>query len=297
MGLARGLTDISLDMDIASLEIKIARSENLPVLPQIVGQVLKLADDPNSSAMSMERVIERDAAITAKLLRVASSSYYGVPNVQSISRAISVLGMNSIRTQVVGIAYQQIISGKPNAAHFNKADFWTHSLAVATIARILGKLRAPGKSEELFCAGMLHDIGLLVLDRFAPAELDEAVKLARDEGIPLHEAEKQLFDFHHGEVGGLLAEKWGLPRALKNAIKYHHDWQDDSDEMMTTAFIAVANDLAKQAGFRAGSPDIDEGLDDDAVKLIAIAPEQLEVIKPVIAQDVEKAQEAYKIAA
>jgi HD-like signal output (HDOD) protein len=282
-------------MDLASLEIKIARSENLPVLPQIVGQVLKLADDPNASANAMEKVIERDAAITAKLLRVASSSFYGVSNVPTISRAISVLGMNAIRTLVVGIAYQQMISGKPHAQLFSKSDFWKHSLATGTAARVLGKIRAPGKAEELFCAGMLHDIGLLILDRFAPSELDEAIKMARDEGIPLHEAERQLYGYDHAKVGLILADRWGMPPSLKAAIGYHHDWAEAEGEESMTAFVAVANDLAKQCGFRAGSPEIDEGINEGAMDMINVPLEQLEIIKPVLIQDIQRAQEAYHI--
>jgi HD-like signal output (HDOD) protein len=282
-------------MDLASLEIKIARSENLPVLPQIVGQVLKLADDPNASANAMERVIERDAAITAKLLRVASSSYYGVSNVTTISRAISVLGMNAVRTLVVGIAYQQMISGRAHSQRLPKADFWSHSLATATAARVLGKLKAPSKAEELFCAGMLHDVGLLILDRFAPGELDEAIRLASDEGVPLHEAEVQLYEYDHAQVGLIMAEKWNLPPLLKGAIGYHHNWMGDAEAMNTTVFIAVASGMANKSGFRAGSPELENEIDEDALAEIGIPMEQLEVIEPVLQQEIAKVQDAYRI--
>src|SRR5262249_24324776 len=154
----------------------ISRSENLPVLPQIVSQVLKLADDVEASPKDMERIIERDPAITAKLLRVANSSYYGLHQVSSTGRAISMLGMNAVRSLVVGVAYQQIIAGRTQASHFNKLEYWRHSLGVATAARILAKLKAPMLSEEMYVAGMMHDVGLLVLDRFQPMELDKAVR-------------------------------------------------------------------------------------------------------------------------
>jgi len=188
-------------VDLRSLEIKVSRSENLPVLPQIVSQVLTLADDPNASARSMERLIEADAAIAAKILRVASSAFYGNTPVPTIGRAISILGMNTIRALVVGIAYQQIMSGRTQSQLFSKVDFWRHCLATAIAARVLGKILMPTKADDLYCAGMLHDVGLLVLDRFAPGDLDSALKTAMEDGMPLYQAEDMLYGFNHAMIG------------------------------------------------------------------------------------------------
>src|SRR5271157_330857 len=100
----------------------LARSENLPVLPQVVSSVLRLADDPDASPKEMERIIERDPGITAKILRVANSAYYGMSQVPTIGRALTALGMNNVRSLVVGVAYQQVISGREMAAHFSKLE-------------------------------------------------------------------------------------------------------------------------------------------------------------------------------
>ena len=121
-------------MDLHQLSLKIARSENLPVLSNVVTQVLKLADDPNASPRTLEKIIERDPALTAKSLRVSNSSYYGMSQVTSIGRAISVLGMNTIRSLVIGVAYQQILGARTVAQKFDKMLFWKHSLAVAVVA-------------------------------------------------------------------------------------------------------------------------------------------------------------------
>ncbi|HZH98943.1 MAG TPA: HDOD domain-containing protein, partial [Fimbriimonadaceae bacterium] len=235
-------------MDLDSLAIKVSRSENLPVLPQIVSSVMKLADDPDASARSMERIIERDPAIAAKILRVANSSLYGVSQIPSIARAISVLGLNSIRSLVIGVAYQQIIAGREQAKSFNKLDFWKHSLAVATAARIIAKIKLPAKAEELYLAGMMHDVGMLVLDRFCPNEFDQALQYARQERIPIYQAERRLFGFDHADVGGLLAEKWGLTPLMTGAVRYHHSVIQDGNHGETTAMVAAANYLASAAG-------------------------------------------------
>lgn len=282
-------------MDLRSLEIKVSRSENLPVLPQIVSQVLKLADNPEASPKDMERIVDRDAAITAKVLRVANSSYYGMNNCASTGRAISMLGMNTVRSLVVGIAYQQIIAGRSFASHFNKLEFWRHSLGVATCARILGKLKAPMQAEELYVAGMMHDVGMLVLDRFHPLELDKTVKFAMEEGMCLHQAEQLMFGFDHTQVGAMLAEKWGMTKTIADAVRFHHDPRSADESQISTAIIAIANLLAHQCGLTNNVPGQPNELPEDWVEMVGLPVEQLEVIKNVTAQEIARAEEAFGI--
>lgn len=282
-------------MDLKSLEIKVSRSENLPVLPQIVSQVLKLADSQEASPKDMERIIERDPAITAKILRVANSSYYGMNNCSSTARAISMLGMNSVRSLVVGVAYQQVISGRSFASHFNKLEFWRHSLGVATSARILAKLKIPMQSEEMYVAGMMHDVGLLVLDRFHPLELDKTVKFAMEEGMSLHEAENLMFGFDHTQVGAMLAEKWGLAKNIVDAVRYHHDPQAAEENVLSTTIVAVANNLSHQCGLTNNVPGQPNEIPDVWMEALSLPVEQLEIIKNVTAQEIVRAEEAFGI--
>jgi HD-like signal output (HDOD) protein len=283
-------------VDLRSLEIKVSRSENLPVLPQIVSQVLSLADDANASNRSMERLIECDAAIAAKILRVASSAFYGAAAVPTIGRAISILGMNTIRALVVGIAYQQVISGRTSAVTFSKLDFWRHCLATATAARILGKMIMPAKGEDLYCAGMLHDVGLLVLDRFSPNDLDAAIKTSLEEQVPLHMAEDHLYGFNHAMIGEILATKWNLAPLVKAAIRYHHDVCDDDEHHISTCIVAASDYLAHRVGY--GNPQGAVAFElDDVVKAALNLPEgQLDVILTVLGPEVEKAEQAFGIA-
>lgn len=282
-------------MDLRSLEIKVSRSENLPVLPQIVSQVLTLADDPNASTRSMERLIEADAAIAAKILRVASSAFYGNTPVPTIGRAISILGMNTIRALVVGIAYQQIMSGRTQSQLFCKIDFWRHCLASAIAARVLGKILMPTKADDLYCAGMLHDVGMLVLDRFAANDLDSALKMAMDDGMPVHEAETALYGFNHAMIGDMLAVRWNLSPVVHAAIRYHHDVCGDDNHHLSTCIVAAANHLAQRAGYKnpANLPDFE--LDPVVSSALNLPDEQYEVIVTVLPPEVQKAEQAFGI--
>ncbi|MBI1756102.1 MAG: HDOD domain-containing protein [Fimbriimonas ginsengisoli] len=282
-------------MDLASLEIKIARSENLPVLPQIVTSVIKMADDPDASPRQMERLIEHEPAITAKILRVANSAFYAMDPVPTIGRAIGVLGMNSIRSLVVSVAYQQFVSTKAVSTRFDRFAFWQHSLATAIGSRILAKLLLPARAEEIYGAGMMHDVGILVIDRFCPDELDECIAVANEQGISLCEVERHTYGYDHAEVGGLLAERWGLSGMLPTVIGLHHRLQSATEHEEAIALVSIANTVAHQAGFTNQLRKCVEDFDPAARMKMDIADEQLDVIKAVVTQEVAKAQEAFQI--
>lgn len=256
---------------------------------------MKLADDPQASPKALERIIERDPAITAKILRVANSAYYGLNQVPSIGRAISILGLNAIRSLVIGVAYQQIISGKNQSANFSKLEFWQHSLAVAVGSRILAKLKMPLKAEELYCAGMMHDVGLLILDRFCPEQLDACIKLSSDENLQLHIAEQRVLGFDHTEVGALLADRWGLSPLMTSAIRNHHAMLDSDQNFMGTCYVSAANTLAHQCGYRNNGGVGAMDFHPEAIKAVELPEQQLEIIRTVMTQEVLKAQDAFQI--
>ena len=282
-------------VEFASLALKVSRSENLPVLPQVASAVLRLADDPNSSPKMMERTIERDPAITAKILRVANSAYYGLSNVGSIGRAIGVLGMNAVRSLVVGVVFQQLAAGKEQAPSYSKLEYWRHSLAVAVTARILGKLRMPAAAEELYVAGMMHDVGMLVLDRFCSDEFDRAIQFARSQQIPLHMAERFAFGYDHCQVGAMLVAKWSLPTVVARAIEFHHNPTADTESQLATAIVCLADHLAHRAGLTNNVPLPKLPDWTEPREMVGISEEQLTVIQQVVVQEVIRAQDAFKI--
>lgn len=284
-------------MDLESLALRVKRSENLPMLSQIANTVLRLADDPTSSAKEIEKAIERDLALASKILKVANSPYYGVQGVSSIARAVSVLGMNTVRSLVVSLSYQQMISTRSQAQKFRRTEFWSHSIGVAITSRIIGKMLMPQKAEELYLAGLMHDIGMLVLDRFLPTDLDVAIYTAQNRKIPLHMAEKLILEYDHAQVGGLLAERWGLSKVISNAIKHHHSVENDHETQLTTSIVAIANNLTHKAGISNQESVATDTLDQFALQILNITEEQLDVISQVMVQEVAKAQAAFDIQA
>lgn len=166
---------------------------------------------------------------------------------------------------LLGVAYSQRSTEGLRSREFKRHDFWRHSLAVATSSRMLADHALPLRTDELFLAGMLHDIGLLVLDRFLPVELDVSLGRAHRMELPLHEVERSIHGWDHAEIGALLIEIWGLAPILHDAVRYHHSPDDSADFLMETSVVALADSLAHQAGFRGGAthpPELDPALMD-----------------------------------
>ncbi|MBV6459517.1 MAG: hypothetical protein HONBIEJF_02665 [Fimbriimonadaceae bacterium] len=280
-------------MDIGGLEIRVARSENLPVLPQVVTSVLRAADNPNTTPRDLERLIERDASISGKVMRVANSAFYGSNKVSTIGRAISILGINTLKSLIVSIAYQQMVGEHPSKSSFDRIAFWQHSLAVAAGSRIIGKLKMPSKAEELYGAGMLHDVGKLVLERFAPNEFDAALRQAKQDEMPLYLAEPLALGFTHCDIGKILAEKWCLVPSMRQAIEFHHNPSGDGEYFEMTAIVSAANTIAHRAEITEHKNEPSKELDASVANWLGLDEEQLATIQDLVSQEVASAQAAF----
>lgn len=258
----------------------------------MVTQVLKVLDDPSASPRTIERLVEQDPALSAKILRVSSSAYFAASPVTSLARAISLLGIQRVRSLVIAVAYQQVIAGKANSLQFDRALFWSHSLATGTAAWVVARLAKPELADEMYCAGMLHDVGLLVLEKFIAQDLDASVRMAKASEIPLHEAEQRTMQYDHAAIGGMLADKWGLSPAMRNAIRHHHDPFSSEDETAPT-IIALANALAYAAGYPNQVPFYDESSLVLLAGMLNLPEAQLESIKAAVANEVKRAEEAF----
>lgn len=274
-----------------------SRSENLPTLPQAASHVLRLADNPDSNPREIERAIETDPAITAKILKIANSAYYGSNHVPTVGRAISFLGLTTVKSVVVSIAMQQMVNGKNTCIALNKLELWKHILAVATGARIIGKLKMQGKSEELYCAGMMHEIGLLAMEKFVPQELHAALVKAKNSNQSLLEVETQVMGFNHADVGLLLTKNWSLSPLIQDAISGWFSPNPESLYFDTTAVIAISKMMANSLGYSHSELDPGSEVDLRLAEAIELPQEQFGIIGEVITSELAKAQDAFKLAA
>lgn len=217
--------------------------QSLATLPTVYTQ-LNMAVQHERSMDQIADIIMTDTNLTARLLKVVNSSFYGFPrHIENISQAITLIGMRELRDLTLATCVLSIFKGIP-VELATMETFWQHSIGCGLAARALAaRLDSDHKPETIFVAGLLHDIGRLVIYLQVP-QLGREINLrSRANKMSLYESEKAVLGFCHAEVGGLLLEKWNLPEILVEAVQYHHRPTEASDQN------AVAADLVHAANF------------------------------------------------
>ena len=232
--------------------------EDLVTLPEVALRIARMVDDPTASASDMGREISHDAALTARLLRIANSPVFGQQGkIATISRAIAVLGVRQVRDLTVGITAVRTFDGIGNEL-VTMASFWRHSVLCAVAADQIALRRGGRRGDTPFVAGLLHDIGQLVIFNRIPELAREALLMSVDsvDDLGLHLCERQVMGFDHAAVGAALARGWGMPAALQECIEFHHQPDDARDFPTEVATIHIANGVAVLAEI--GSNDLND---------------------------------------
>lgn len=212
-------------------------------LPHVCIRVNLMVGDPDHSAADIGIVIQQDASLTARLLKIANSSLYGFRSrVDTISRAVTVIGQRELRDLVFAVSAVRTFAQIP-VELANMASFWRHSIFTGIVAKLLAQECGVLHTERLFIAGLLHDLGKLLIFHKMPEQAQKALRrsVALDE--PLYLAERTLVGVDHGAVGGALATLWALPPALHGALRYHHE-PDAARDCLEAALVHLADTIA-----------------------------------------------------
>ena len=221
----------------------------LVTLPHVYIQIGRLIDDPRSSSLDIAKAVSQDPSFTLRLLRVANSALYRFPSaVDTVAKAVSIIGTAQIRNLALSMSVASSFEGLPNDL-VSMENFWRHSLLCALSARHLARLIGRCDPDAMFTAGLLHDIGELIIFNRMPEQAKQALMTVLDSGeeIPVHEAERQVMGFDHSDVGGELAREWQLPSLLEECIAHHHDVAGSERYRRETALVHLANILALMA--------------------------------------------------
>ena len=222
--------------------------EGLVSFPQVATRVTQLVDDPRSSATDLGYVISQDPALALKILQLANSPLYGMRHqVDTISRAVTILGILQIRDMVLAASAIHSFDGIPNDL-VSMEDFWRHSLFCGLAARHIAAKVLGGQEESSFIAGLLHNIGKLVIYNRMPEAATRALMMILDgEESQRYQAERKVLGFDHAQVGGALLAQWSLPAHLIETTTFHHEPEHAKNFPRETAMIHVANTLASMA--------------------------------------------------
>ncbi|MBU0943136.1 MAG: HDOD domain-containing protein [Proteobacteria bacterium] len=217
----------------------VSQLDTLPSVPEVYARLRKAMADPDISMADVAEIIEEDMAMSAKVLQLVNSAFFGLfQKVESPSRAVNLLGLDTVKNLVLGVgAFSEI---KASSTVFSVKKLWAHSMMVGTLAKKIAMSESDDKEliDNCFIAGLLHDIGKLVLLAQMGEKYEQAVLLAKERQVSLCTAEKEIFDTVHGDIGAYLMGLWGMPGAVVEAIGFHHRLEDYPNEKFNPA-IAV----------------------------------------------------------
>jgi len=243
----------------SQLQNIIMSTRDLPAMPQVASKVLELSSDPNTSAAQLQQVIADDQAMTARILKIANSAMYSCSRkIKTLTEAIVMLGFNSIRSLVVTSAARNLYNTRKSRSGLKERLLWEHSIGAGFACRLMAQKHAPALTEEAFLAGLMHDIGKLVLNIRIPEQFDEIVQVVYNENRSFHMTELEHFGFSHAEVGALLVNKWKLSPVLEDVIRNHHNPESVSPDNPLLLYLDLSNKLCHKLGIGfSDEPDLD----------------------------------------
>ncbi|MBZ0265076.1 HDOD domain-containing protein [bacterium] len=239
---------------------------DLPQLPESALLVQNIVDDENADARDLANVISSDPTLTSLLLRQANSPLYGFSNtINTVPLSIVVLGFDTVREIVLSVSIVSQAGEMLNPKLIKSERFWSHSLAVGIAARMLAGQWHTLLPGAAFVAGLIHDMGKLILAHYWPDEYRQAIGTSIEDDTPIFKAERQFLGTDHAEVASWLIERWKLPSLIVNGVSAHHRDNFEYDEKVERT-VALANELAKKAGYRSEHLEPSLAMDEDLLE-------------------------------
>jgi len=226
----------------------------IPPIPLVIVELLKALDDENTNMNAIARIIAKDPPMSMNVLKVANSAFYRLTNkVANVDRAVRMLGVKEIGMICVSCGAYQALKPPVDAGTFDMQEFWKHSVATGVIAKKICRELAVGDGNTIYFGGLLHDIGKVVLDRFAHEVYRIVIQVTHEECVPMIEVEKRIIGESHDTIGGMIMDRWRFPFTLADVARYHHAISRCSEETRATvAVCALADELARVRYFGFG---------------------------------------------
>ncbi len=263
----------------------------MPSLSTTVGKVMEICSRTDASPNELNKVISLDPVLTGQVLKLINSAYYSLMNkVTSLTRAITMLGMNTVKNMALSTAIICTVSGAKKSKALPTSKFWAHSIGTGVCAKLLARANNVPvlECEEYFVAGLLHDLGKIPFGD----EYSDVLMRARKEQRPLIEVEREMLGIDHQEVGRLIAEKWTLNEAMSSAISFHHDVEAAAEEhKVRAAYVGLANMYANilDIGY-AGDPFPSDQDAEKMLELTGLTWEMFSEVAEGMEAELDKAQ-------
>jgi putative nucleotidyltransferase with HDIG domain len=275
-------------VDNQKLKRIMLKVEAFPGMPATAAKLLPLLDNPDSTPSEVENIVKYDPGLTANILKLTNSAYFGIPTkVSSIKQAVILLGWKRLMQVVTTICMSPLMKKAVPGYDLRSGELWRHSIAVSVAAELLVKALKIPDADEVFTAGLLHDVGKLILGGFVKQDLEQ-IQAMVTKGISFDVAESMVLGTNHAEIGGQILHKWSFPAELVNAVQWHHDPESCENTCTLSDIVHVAN----KVGLMTGIVKTEEGIDIEPFGPVAdrlgLKANHIEAIVQQTAEEVKK---------
>lgn len=255
----------------------VKNESELSSFPDIYFRIKEVLEDESASADKIAKIVSTDMSLAAKLIKLVNSPLYGFPQtIDSVSRAVALVGAKELSTLALGISAINYFHDIP-AELVDMKTFWRHSITCGIFAKLLAGTQTGLAPERFFIAGLLHDVGRLIMFKKLPYASTEAMLFARENSIPLVEAERSIMEFCHTDISEPLLASWKFPEGLSNMINFHHNPMEFPNPL-EPAIIHIADNMANAVEIAQGGMYVLPGIDEEAWEISGVKPEMLEGI-------------------
>ena len=266
----------------------LAKVDSFPAMPGAGTQLLALLEEPDTTVSEIEEILRYDPGLTANILKLANSAYFGIPSkIGSLKQAVILLGLNRLIQLVVASCVSAVMDKAVDGYDLPAGDLWRHSVAVSIAAEVLVKDKKKHGSKDVFTPALLHDVGKLVLGSFVREEL-KTIKGIAAKGVPFVVTENMILGTDHAEVGALILARWNLPAEVVNTVRWHHDpdSSDASDLQMDVVYLANLLCQTSETSGEAGGDAVE--LTSTVIDRLGIQLDQFESISAKVARWVDE---------
>ena len=283
------------------LKDKFKHFANLPTLPQVALRLMSIINNPLTSSSDVAFVVGQDLSLSAKVLRLANSAFYGIPrSITNINNAVVILGLKVINTMVLSLTvFDMFPEDNRTIPLFNRKAFWIHSLSCGLIAKYLAsRIRKVilFDPEEAFCAGLLHDIGKVVMEQYLHDDFHQALEYAAQQKKPIYQAEKEILGYTHTDIAEWLTESWCLPSEIQLSLIHHHVPENALQCRDIISLCHLADWLCYETGMVIDTNYKAPELQQNCISLLKLPIHDIETIKEILPSELEKTSIFYNIA-
>jgi len=255
-----------------------AQVKAFPGMPATSAKLITMLKDPESSAVQIEEVLKYDPGLTANILKLTNSAYFGIPaKVSSVKQAVVLLGWKRLLQLVMTMCMSTVMKKPVLGYDLPHGELWRHSVAVSVAAELVVKALKIPQADEVFTAALLHDVGKLVLGGFVQDDLQQIEAMAA-KGIAFEVAEFIVLGTDHAQIGAKILEKWSFPENLVNAVFWHHDPENCENQCAFSDIVHVANILGLMSGSGKGQDRMAAAPSGSVIDRLGFKPAHLEAL-------------------